>query len=57
MRVAYIVISSLVVCSMLAVAIATFDFSGLWEDGEGDVVVDPNADLIAEQETIVAAYP
>jgi cytochrome c-type biogenesis protein CcmH/NrfG len=57
MRLAYILIASLVVCSMLAVAIATIDFSGLWNDGEGDVVVDPNADLIAEQETVVARNP
>jgi cytochrome c-type biogenesis protein CcmH/NrfG len=57
MRVAYIVISGLVVCSMLAVAIATIDFSGFWEDGEGEVMVDPNADLIAEQETVVAQSP
>jgi cytochrome c-type biogenesis protein CcmH/NrfG len=57
MRVAYIVISGLVVCSMLAVAIATIDFSGFWDDGDGEVVVDPNADLIAEQETVVAQNP
>lgn len=42
---------------MLAVALATIDFSNLWGSGEQDVVVDPNADLIAEQETVVAANP
>lgn len=54
MRIAYIVISALVVCSMLAVALVTIDLSGLWNDGEDDVIVDPNADLISEQQTIVA---
>lgn len=57
MRIAYIVISALVVCSMLAVALVTIDFSGLWGDGEDDVVVDPNADLIADQQTVVAGNP
>lgn len=54
MRIAYIVISGLVVCSMLAVAVATIDFSGLWDGGDDEVIVDPNADLVAEQQTIVA---
>jgi cytochrome c-type biogenesis protein CcmH/NrfG len=57
MRIAYIVISALVVCSMLAVAMVTIDFSGLWEGGEDDVIVDPNADLIADQQTVVAQDP
>lgn len=57
MRIAYIVISGLVVCSMLAVALVTIDFSGLWDEGEDDVIVDPNADLIAEQQTVVAQDP
>lgn len=57
MRIAYIVISGLVVCSMLAVALVTIDFSGLWNEGEDDVIVDPNADLIAEQQTVVAQDP
>ncbi len=57
MRIAYIVLSGLVVCSMLAVALVTIDFSGIWGDGEEDVVVDPNADLIAEQQTAVAQDP
>lgn len=57
MRIAYIVISGLVVCSMLAVALVTIDFSGLWGDGDDDVIVDPNADLIADQQTVVAQDP
>jgi cytochrome c-type biogenesis protein CcmH/NrfG len=57
MRIAYIVISGLVVCSMLAVALATIDLSSFWGDGEQDVIVDPNADLIAEQQTAVAGNP
>lgn len=57
LRVAYIVISGLVVCSMLAVALTTIDFSGLWGGGEDDVIVDPNADLIADQQTVVAQDP
>lgn len=57
MRIAYIVISGLVVCSMLAVAVMTVDLSGLWGNGDDDVIVDPNADLIADQETVVAENP
>lgn len=57
MRIAYIVISGLVVCSMLAVALATIDLGALWGDGDQDVIVDPNADLIAEQQTVVARNP
>lgn len=57
MRIAYIVLSGLVVCSMLAVALATIDFTGIWEGGEDDVIVDPNADLIADQQTVVARNP
>jgi cytochrome c-type biogenesis protein CcmH/NrfG len=57
MRIAYIVISGLVVCSMLAVALATIDLSSFWGDGDQDVIVDPNADLIAEQQTAVAGNP
>ena len=57
-KVIYIVISSLVVCSMLAVALATIDFGRLFshDDNAGNIA-DPNADLIAEQETIVADNP
>lgn len=57
MKIAYIVISALVVCSMLAVALVSIDVSGLWNEGEEDVIVDPNADLIADQQTIVAQDP
>ena len=57
MRIAYIVISGLVVCSMLAVALVTIDFSDIWDGGEDDVIVDPNADLIGDQQTVVAQDP
>lgn len=57
LKIAYIVISGLVVCSMLAVALTTIDFSGLWGEGDDDVIVDPNADLIADQQTVVAQDP
>lgn len=57
MRVAYIVISALVVCSMIAVAVSTIDFSGFLGGDEDEVLVDPNADLVADQETVVARNP
>lgn len=57
MQIAYIVLSGLVVCSMLAVALVTIDFSSLWGEGDDDVIVDPNADLIADQQTVVAQNP
>lgn len=57
LNIVYIVLSSLVICSMLAVALATIDFSKLWGEGKQDVIVDPNADLIAEQQTVVAQNP
>lgn len=57
MRVAYIIISGLVVCSMIAVAVSMIDFSGLWGDGDDEVIVDPNADIVAEQQTAVANDP
>jgi len=57
MKVAYIIISGLVVCSMIAVAVSTIDFSGFWNDGTDDVIVDPNAGIVAEQQTVVAQNP
>ncbi len=57
LNIVYIILSGLVICSMLAVALATIDFSNLWGEGEQDVIVDPNADLIAEQQTVVAQNP
>jgi cytochrome c-type biogenesis protein CcmH/NrfG len=42
---------------MLAVALATVDLSSFWGDGDQDVIVDPNADLIAEQQTAVSQSP
>lgn len=57
LNIVYIVLSGLVICSMLAVALATIDFTNLWGEGEQDVIVDPNVDLIAEQQTVVAQNP
>jgi cytochrome c-type biogenesis protein CcmH/NrfG len=59
MQLAYIVISSLVVCSLLAVALATVDFSRFFGGNDDDAAnfVDDNADIIAEQETVVAQNP
>jgi tetratricopeptide (TPR) repeat protein len=57
-KVVYIVVSALVVCSMLAVALTTIDFGGSFsEDDGGSNIENPNADLIAEQETAVAGNP
>lgn len=43
---------------MLAVALTTIDFSSLLGDDEDSAnIADPNADLIAEQQTKVAQYP
>lgn len=43
---------------MLAVALATIDFSSIFGNDEDSAnVVDPNADLIAEQQTQVAENP
>jgi cytochrome c-type biogenesis protein CcmH/NrfG len=57
-KVIYLVVSSLVVCSMLAVALATIDFGGLFSDGDSDRNIEnPNSDLIAEQEAVVAENP
>lgn len=57
-QVLYIVISALVICSMLALAVMTIDFGSLFGDDDNDGnFIDPNADLIAEQETVVAENP
>jgi cytochrome c-type biogenesis protein CcmH/NrfG len=59
MQLAYIVISSLVVCSLLAVALATVDFSRFFRGNEDDAAnfTDDDADIVAEQETVVAQNP
>jgi len=59
MQIAYVMISSLVVCSLLAVALATIDLADLFGGSEDDSANfdDQNADLIAEQETVVAQNP
>lgn len=58
-RIVYVVIASLVICSMLAVAFVSVDFSGFFgSDGEdGENYVDQQADIIADQETVVADNP
>jgi cytochrome c-type biogenesis protein CcmH/NrfG len=59
MQIAYVVISSLVVCSLLAIALATVDFSTMFGGGDdnSENFVDDSADIIAEQETVVAQSP
>lgn len=57
-KIVYIVVSALVICSMLAVALATIDFGGLFGSDENSANLEnPNADLIAEQQTAVAKNP
>lgn len=57
-KVLYIVITALVVCSLLSVAVTAIDFGALFGDDDNEAaVVDPNADLVAEQETVVANNP
>lgn len=57
-KVVYIIISALVICSLIAVTLATIDLGGLFSDDEdAGNYVDPNADLIAEQRTVVAENP
>ena len=49
-KVVYIVVSSLVVCSMIAVALTTIDFGGIFSnDDDAANIENPNADLLAEQ--------
>lgn len=56
-RVLYIVISGLVICSFIAVALTTIDFGSLFGDDQIDDTLNPNADLIADQQTVVANNP
>lgn len=53
----YIVVASLVVCSMIAAGLSFLDLGSILGGQDDEVVVDPNADVIAEQETIVAENP
>lgn len=59
LQLTYVILSALVVCSLIAVALATVDLGELF-GGSGDDEAnweDPNADLIAEQQTVVAQKP
>ncbi|HWV24524.1 MAG TPA: tetratricopeptide repeat protein [Thermomicrobiales bacterium] len=56
-QVLYLVVTVLVICSMLAIAVTTIDFGSLFGDDGDDDFVDPNADLIADQQTVVARNP
>src|SRR5699024_6848724 len=57
-QVVYIVVTALVICSMLALALTSIDFGTLFNGDEDDGnYIDPNADLIADQETVVAHDP
>ncbi|MGB3307380.1 MAG: tetratricopeptide repeat protein [Thermomicrobiales bacterium] len=56
----FILLSSLVVCSIVIAGIATISFDGLFGDDNGDNAQnyqDPNKDVISEQQTIVAQNP
>lgn len=54
----YIIISGLVICSLIAVTLATIDMGILFgDDQDAENYVDPNANLIAEQQTAVAENP
>lgn len=56
-QVVYIVVTALVVCSLLAVGLSLADFGSLFGEDDNGNFIDPNADLIAEQETAVANAP
>jgi Tfp pilus assembly protein PilF len=46
-----------VICSFIAVALTTIDFGSLFGEDDVDDTLNPNADLISEQETVVARNP
>jgi cytochrome c-type biogenesis protein CcmH/NrfG len=63
MQIAFMIISSLVICGMLAAAVFTISaedlLGSLGRSDEGDIenFQDPNQDLIEEQQTVVASNP
>jgi cytochrome c-type biogenesis protein CcmH/NrfG len=63
MQVAFMIISSLVICGMLGAAVFTISaedlFGSLGQSDEGDSenFQDPNQDLVEEQQTVVASNP
>ena len=60
LSIAFLIVSSLVVCALLAAGLVTaisFDLFGLGEDDPATNFDDPNNDLITEQQTMVAANP
>ena len=59
LQLTYVILSALVVCSLIAVALATVDFSSIFGGNAEDEAnwEDPNADLIVEQQTAVAQDP
>lgn len=62
-QVAFVIVSSLVICGMLGAAVFTISAEELFGDrgqsDEGDLenFQDPNQDLISEQQTVVASQP
>lgn len=57
-HVLYVIVSALVICAMLALALSTIDLGGLFSDDDNSAnIQDPNADLLAEQQTVVAEHP
>jgi cytochrome c-type biogenesis protein CcmH/NrfG len=60
LSVAFLVVSSLVICSLLAAGLVTavsLDIFGSDDDDPGTNIEDPNADLVSAQETKVAENP
>ncbi|HEV2067310.1 MAG TPA: tetratricopeptide repeat protein [Thermomicrobiales bacterium] len=63
MQIAFLIVSSLVICGMIGAAVFTISaeelFGDMGETDEGDLAnfQDPSQDLIAEQQTVVAENP
>jgi cytochrome c-type biogenesis protein CcmH/NrfG len=61
-QIAFVLLSALVICSIILAAVATISFDGLFGDSNdptdaAENYKDPNADIIGEQQTIVAEHP
>lgn len=58
LRIASILLSALVVCGLLGTLVVAVNWSSLTgPDEDNGGYVDPNADLISDQETVVAQHP
>jgi|GEM_PF-641730 len=57
-HVVYVIVSALVICAMLALALSTIDLGGFFSGDDNSAnIEDPNADLLADQQTVVAEHP